>query len=88
MDRQGDGASLAHECMCGRHMLKGDGKHWAEADVDGQCLACAGQWRHGVQPRHRSRGIPTDAVEIEHELDISNGSMTGERRRSTRTSAV
>ena len=51
-------------------MLKGDGKHWAKADDDVQCLACAGQWRHRVQPQHQSRDIPIDAVGIEHELDI------------------
>ena len=48
VDRQSDGASLAHECVCGGLMVKGDGKLWAEVDDDVQCLACAGQWRHQV----------------------------------------
>ena len=88
VDRHSDGASLAHGCVCGGFMVKGDGKHWAEADDDAQCLACAGQWHHRVQLRQRSRDIPIDAAGIAHEFDISNGPTTGKWRGSTRTSAV
>ena len=43
IDRQSDGAGPACECACGGLMTRGDGKHWAEADDDAECLACTRQ---------------------------------------------
>ena len=43
IDRKIDSAGLACKCACGGPMIRGDGKHWAEAEDCAECFLCARQ---------------------------------------------